>query len=173
MCNQQPVSAAMFAESHDDEEQKPRLELEYSGSGPGSRIKTAIGAGDDNSQIDPSVLPDPPWWFSFVDPRINYRSLFCTLPLEVALKLLEEVEVPPLYRLGLGFQWGFLDDRRDGFMRGDLAEIMRALGVLTGSLDKELAKIEKRSTYQIWRKRRGTLKLDIHEYWSNRPGLYS
>ena len=140
----------MLEESND--EHQPRLQHEYAGGGPGSRIRIAVGAGDNSFIIDSSVLPDPPWWFLFVNPWLNYKERFCLLPLEFALLLLERTHVPPLYRLGLGFQWGFLDTKRDGFSRGEFTEILRELKLLHDPLDVELKRIEKRSKYQIWRR---------------------
>lgn len=158
-----------------NEANEPRLQLEVAGGGPGLRRRTAIAAGDDASYIDPSVLPNAPWWFGILRSwqKLDYSGVFCTLPLEVALSLLEKAKIPPLYRVGLGLKWGFIDSGRDNFTLGDLAEILTAAGILEGALDPELARIEQRSTYQIWRKLRHELHSAVDQYWTTNPGLHS
>ncbi len=158
-----------------NEADKPRLQLEVAGGGPGTRIRTAIAAGDDASHIDSAVLPNAPWWFGILKSwqKLDYSGVFCTLPLEVALRILEKAGIPPLYRLGLGLKWGFIDPRRDDFALGDLAEILTAAGILEGAIDPELEKIEHRSSYQIWRKLRHDLHSVVDEYWSANHGLHS
>jgi hypothetical protein len=160
----------LFDPSNDD--QQLRLQLECAGGGPGSRIRTAIGSEDHNFYMDRTVLPDPLWWFSFVEPWLSYKELFGFLPLEFALSLLEKAGVPPLYRLGLGFQWNFLDAERDGFSETDFAEILHELELFQKPLDIELERMEKRSTYQIWRKLRRDLR-PVHQYWSEQPKFYT
>jgi hypothetical protein len=152
----------------------PKLQLETAGGGPGSRVKTAVATGDHDFHIDRSVLPNAPWWFDILRSwkKISYSQLFCTLPLEVALSLLENAQIPPLYRLGLGLKWGFLDPVRDGFSHSDLAEIMREAELLLDDrLGPELEIIERRSTYQIWRKLRHELQSAVDEYWREHPIL--
>ena len=105
--------------------------------------------------------------------QLEYAGeLFGFLPLEFALSLLEKAGVPPLYRLGLGFQWNFLDAERDGFSEMDFAEILRELQLFQKPLDIELEQMEKRSTYQIWRKLRRDLR-PVHQYWSEQPKFYT
>src|SRR5580698_2329907 len=97
--------------SQTNEPEKPRLQLEFAGDGPGSRVRTAVGAADSDFHIDPSRLPPVPWWFRILKRwrKITYSETFSGLPVEFALSLLEKAEIPPLYRLGLGVKWGFID----------------------------------------------------------------
>ncbi len=141
----------MFAESDDD--YRPQPQVEYSGGGPGARILTAVGAAGDRPYIDPSTLPDPPWWFVLAKPllKLHFEKSFCRLPIEVALSTLERAGVPPLYRLALGLHWGFIDSQSEQFSWLDLAEIMREHELLQNPLDTEMARIEARSEFQIWR----------------------
>jgi hypothetical protein len=156
------------------DEHQPQPQHEYAGGGPGSRIRTAIGASDNDFYMDPSTLPDPPLWFVFVRPwlKLDYKQLFCTLPMEVALSLLEKARVPPTYRLALGLQWGFIDSEREGFSWGDMADILRDRDLLKNSIDIEVEKIEARSKYQIWRTCRHELSTIVEKYWSLHYRLY-
>jgi hypothetical protein len=146
---------------------QPQPQHEYAGGGPGSRIRTAIGAADNSSHIDPSTLPDPPWWFTLARPwiKVDYKPTFRALPTEVALSFLEKAQVPPLYRLALGVHWGFIDSERDEFSWLDLAEIMRDLELLRVPFETEMERIEARSKYQIWRRFRHELRTNIERYW--------
>jgi hypothetical protein len=150
------------------DKQLPQPQHEYAGGGPGSRFRTAIGAADNNSRMDPSTLPDPPWWFALAGPwiKVDYMPTFRALPTEIALSLLEKAQVPPLYRLALGLQWGFIDSEREEFSWLDLAEIMRDLELLRVPMDIEMERIEARSKYQIWRKFRHELPAKIEGYWT-------
>jgi len=70
-------------DSRKDEE--PKLQLELAGGGPGSRVRTAVGAGDEDFRIDRTVLPEPPFWFRFFRNGaklvIPHPSLCCHLSL--------------------------------------------------------------------------------------------
>lgn len=144
-----------------DPESIQRLELllQSDGKPPEPPIRTAVGLYDDNHWIDASVLPEPPWWFKFVDffVRLEYVSVLRPIPLEFALTLLSDADIPPLYRLGLGLRWGFID-REQGFTVQDLSLILEESGLLKATIEQELDKIEMRSSYQLWRKGKPSLR---------------
>src|SRR5262249_4806579 len=113
-------------EAEPSEPFKPRLQTEFSGSGPGNRSKTAIGLEDSGGNIDPSVLDDAPWWFSAIAPfvRSHYRQQFHGWPLKTSMVVLERAGIPPIYRLGLGLRWRLIHPIEDDFTTEDFCTIL-------------------------------------------------
>lgn len=129
---------------------KPKLQLEYSGDGPGQKSKTAVATDGGGPELDRSTLPDAPWWFGFVEVLLKrkYQKHFQKLSLTKAMPILKYAGVPPIYRIGLGLRWGFIIPDRDDFTVEDFGLIMPS----SQAPAQELNSIESRSTYQIWKK---------------------
>jgi len=144
------------------EPEKPKLLLAYSGEGPGSIAKTRIGTGDGGPELERWHLPDPPWWFLFLEPasRFQVRCFFKELPLERSMVFLKKCGVPPLYRVGLGLRWGFIVPERENFTFSDFTDIL----ISAESPTRQLDEMERRAVYQLWRISRG-LKLRDAEVW--------
>ncbi|HEY9776815.1 MAG TPA: hypothetical protein V6C81_23835 [Planktothrix sp.] len=145
----------MFQALDDDDKKKPRLQLEYSGAGPGNKGRTALGysEGDGFPSIDATQLPEPPWWFGLVKAcrNLDYSRVLRGCPLLIALHVLERAGVPPIYRLGLGFQWNFIDEERDDFSLLEFVEILYDLNLMKEPIDEVLKRMENRATFRIWR----------------------
>lgn len=126
------------------------LQPEFSGAGPGSRIKTALGTYGDGPGIDPALLiEDPPFWFILFAWRIrrNYVTAFRKMPREKALKILSVARIPPLCMLALGLRWGFID--RSEFDYLELKTLFDLAGHDTTEFGKELDKQEMRCLYRL------------------------
>ncbi len=138
-----------------EEPYKPEMQLEYAGGGPGARGRTALGMDDSGPPLDRRRLPTPPWYaFPFGKWRLKgFRKLFGGFPLKTAMFVLKQHEVPPLYRLGVGLRWGFIDPERDNFSLEDF-DVLLAVDpnndYLNGyKLKEELDKIELAVAYQL------------------------
>lgn len=113
----------------------------------------------ETAQFDGAQLPENPWWFSFIEPFVKsrYRKYLASLPIEGALKILESVHVPPLYRLGLGLKWGIIDPGKSGFSLSEFNIIVEALqesGDIkskSATSSRLLRLIESRTVFQIWK----------------------
>jgi hypothetical protein len=56
------------------ETDRHKLQMEFAGGGPGSIIRTAIGADSDgggDAFLDPAWLPDPAWWFFLLEKKVK------------------------------------------------------------------------------------------------------
>lgn len=142
-----------------DEPERPKLQLELAGDGPGTNRPTRVGAGHKGGEpdFDRTGLPPEPWWWRFVgsSTRANYRQFFQKQAQDTALRILESAGVPPLYRLGLGLLWDFIIPDRDEFSVEDIAHLLvppfRNEVPTPQQTRRFLQVIESRSTYQLWK----------------------
>jgi hypothetical protein len=109
-----------------DDEKIPKLQLQYSGGGPGSKVRTAVGASSGDNYISGARLPNPPWWFFVFEKKQKdlCRANYHQMPIAEALASLERAGVPPISRLAVGLEWAFIDPNEDGFSRQDLKELI-------------------------------------------------
>lgn len=149
-------------ESDLHEPPKPDLKLEFAGDGPGQKSITAIGTAGDGPELDRSTLPDPPWWFVFVKGifKRSFQKSFQKRSLEDAMSTLKILQVPPLYRLGLGLRWGFIIPDRDDFTVEDFATVLQS----SAQTSRELDLIEYRSTYRIWKTLNGRPLSELEQF---------
>lgn len=160
-----------------DPDDKPheKLQLEYSGGGPNSRARTAVGAGDGDNrwQLTSRMLAEP-FWFKLIQgkPIAKYRQAFNSMTLEEGLNALLKVNVPSVGRLALGLKWGFINADEDGFTYLELDELLIDQKMVvdpkfminlpaTSAMrlkfrNEELARVEARSVYLLWKSERST-----------------
>jgi hypothetical protein len=155
-------------EGDKDEEYTPDLQLEFAGQGPGSGGRTAIGAHyfGDGPEIDRTGLKNPPWWFRFYAPFIleTYRAYFSKKGYSKSFRILEEANVPPMYRLGLGVKWLFRNEDGEFILtEEEFAPIVEPSDNLDLPLNYRinlkhiLNAIELRTLYQLWRSHKPNL----------------
>ncbi|HEY9754581.1 MAG TPA: hypothetical protein V6C97_05455 [Oculatellaceae cyanobacterium] len=159
-------------DDEDENEHAPKLQLEYSGGGPGPTMRTAVGVSDGDNYISGAWLPAPPWWFFVLEQKqIELcRKRFHLMPLPEALACLECAGVPPIARLVVGLRWAFIDPNRDGFSRQELKELIIDAelgidpslqvpkrftadnpGLAEDAFEMQLQSIESAVVYRLWR----------------------
>jgi len=158
-------------DDYDEDKAAPKLQLEYAGGGPGSVVRKAAGSADGDNFISGEWLPDPPWWFIFLDKkqRSLSRNQFLSKSLNEAFAYLEAIGIPPIPRLAIGIKWGLINPNKDGFSRQDLKELIVDArvgiaplppipkhcivdpGMVEVNFERQLESIESAVAYQLWR----------------------
>jgi len=138
---------------NDDKPSKePEPQPEFSGSGPGRTIRTALGFSDgDEPSIDPATLEeDPPLWFSFIQStaRKHYYKRLNQIPRDRAIKILQASGIPPLCILTVVMKWDMLIDEDYDYL--DLEAVFHGAGHDVSSFGKTLDKLEIRTLYKLF-----------------------
>jgi hypothetical protein len=156
----------------DDPHEDPVPQPEFSGSGPGNLVRTALGLFDDDPSIDPTTLKhDPPFWFSIFQSatRKHYYRCLNQMPRERALKILHAAGIPPLCMLTVAMRWDMLIGEDYDYL--DLEAVFDGAGHDVSSFGKTLDKLETRSLYRLFctfgfRSTSMLLNADISEFCS-------
>jgi hypothetical protein len=141
-----------------EEPYHPELQLEYAGGGSGSRPRIALGYDEFGKPIDRSGLPGVPFLFLLfaIWEANKLRKQFEDYSPEKSMCILQHAGVPPLYRLGLGLQWGFIHPIRQNFTIEDFSCLIEIdCDNLFGrymETEKVLREIELRSAYHLFLK---------------------
>lgn len=134
----------------DDDRESLPLQPEFSSSGPGGRIKTAIGLFGDGSSIDPTLLTeDPPFWFFLRRGQIytHYCTALQCMDKTRALQILSAAGLPPLCILTLGLRFRILP--REDFDYLDLQAVFDVAGHSPPEFGKFLDKLQDRCLYHL------------------------